>query len=355
MKIIIFGLTMSSSWGNGHATIWRGLCAAMARRGHAIIFYERDVPYYAAHRDQENPEGVDLRLYDTWEKAVATALSEIPGTEAAIVTSYCPDGISAAELVLEHCRGLKVFYDLDSPVTLERLAKGESLSYIGNGGLAGFDLVMSYTGGIALDELRRKLGAKRTVPLYGSVDPRVHQPVPVPEVCRADLSYLGTYADDRQEALRSLFIDPARKLPDKSFLIGGSLYPPDFPWTRNMFYLRHVAPPDHSHFYCSSRLTLNVTRGAMASMGYCPSGRLFEAASCGIPILSDYWDGMDKFFTPGSEILIASDTAQAIETLSMPVRELETIGRAARERALRDHTAEVRAAEMETILETTRG
>lgn len=349
MKLVIFGLTVSSSWGNGHATIWRGLCRALAQRGHKIVFFERDVPYYAEHRDLTDPPGVDLVLYSDWESASLLGRKHLSDADAGIVTSYCPDGIAASELVLSSRVDLHVFYDLDAPVTLESLDSGQPLSYVGGRGFRDFDLVLSYTGGKALDALRERLGARRVAPLYGSVDPAVHQPSPpVPEYA-ATLSYLGTYAEDRQERLKSLFIEPARSLPQHRFVIGGSMYPQDFPWTENIFFRRHVPPPDHPAFYCSSALTLNVTRKAMADMGYCPSGRLFEAAACGTPILSDHWEGLDSFFTPGAEILIAKTTKDAVESIMMPREELSRIARAARERTLEEHTADRRAVQLEQL------
>lgn len=350
MRIVIFGLTISSSWGNGHATIWRGLCSSLARRGHEIVFYEKDVPYYAKNRDMADPPGIRLRLYREWDEAKKESLADVQKADVSMVTSYCPDGIAASEHVLAYSKGLRVFYDLDTPVTLEALARGERVPYIGSSGFAGFDLVLSFTGGEALVEMRNRLGAKKAAPLYGSVDPEVHRPVDVPEMCRVDFSYLGTYAADRQAALESLFVRTARKLPGKTFLICGSLYPPDFPWAQNIFYIPHIAPPGHSRFYCASRLTLNVTRGAMARMGYCPSGRLFEAAACGTPVISDNWEGLDHFFEPAREIILAAGTEDATAAIEMSQAELAAISRAARERVMREHTAERRAVQFEALI-----
>lgn len=356
MKLVIFGLAVSSSWGNGHATLWRGLCKALARRGHHVVFFERDVPYYAAHRDLTAlPGGGRLVLYPDWREAVPAARRQLADADAAMVTSYCPDGIAAADLVLDSAVPVRAFYDLDTPVTLARLEAGEPVGYIGPRGLAEFDLVLSYTGGAALGRLATRLGARRVVPLYGSVDPELHRPVPAAERYRADLSYLGTYAEDRQAALEALFVAPARRLPDRRFLIGGAQYPETFPWTVNIFFVRHVPPPEHPAFYGSSRLTLNVTRHAMAAMGYCPSGRLFEAAACGVPILSDGWDGLDAFFTPGSEILVARGTEDALDALRAGDAELARIARAARDRTLAEHTAGHRAAALEAALENVAG
>ena len=350
MKVVIFGLTISSSWGNGHATLWRGLCNALARLGHRVVFFERDVPYYAAHRDLRAIPGGKLVLYPDWDEVLPAAQRELADADVAMVTSYCPDGIAASDAVLSS-RALHVFYDLDTPVTLARVAAGESLSYIGPGGLREFDLVLSYTGGGALSALQSELGARRVAPLYGSVDPQVHRPVPAVETFRGDLTYLGTYAADRQDALELLFIAAARQRPECRFVIGGAGYPHAFPWTPNIFFVRHLPPPDHAAFFSSSRLTLNVTRAAMARMGYCPSGRLFEAAACGAPMISDWWDGLDSFLAPGSEILVARETADTVATLGMSDEELSRIAWRARERTLAEHTADQRARDLVSILE----
>lgn len=351
MKLIIFGLAVSSSWGNGHATLWRGLCGALARRGHHVVFYERDVDYYAIHRDLFELPGGRLVLYPSWDDIVANAQQELRGADAAIVTSYCPDGVAASELILDSPIPARVFYDLDTPVTLARLGAGERVDYIGPRGLADFDLVLSYTGGTALDELCRRLGARRVAPLYGSVDPGVHRPAPAVERYRADLSYLGTFAADRQQALEELFVAPARACPDRRFVLGGACYPTDFPWTSNIFFVRHLPPGEHPAFFGSSRLTLNVTRAAMAAMGYCPSGRLFEAAACGTPVISDAWEGLDSFFTPGHEILIARRRDDVCDALRLGDAELTRIAAAARERALTEHSAACRAEELVRLLE----
>jgi spore maturation protein CgeB len=351
MKLVIFGLTISSSWGNGHATLWRGLCRALAGRGHQIVFFEKDVAYYAAHRDFSGIPGVALVLYLNWETVRPAAEKALADADVAMVTSYCPDGTAASEALFSSPVRLRTFYDLDTPVTLRKIRDGAPVAYIGPRGLRDFDLVFSYTGGRALAELRVRLGAQRVAPLYGSVDPIAHRPEAGAEVYRADLSYLGTYAEERQETLVRLFIEPSRRLPERRFVLGGSQYPEDFPWTKNIFYMKHVPPPAHSAFYSSSALTLNVTRGVMAEMGYCPSGRLFEAAACGTPILSDDWEGLDRFFEPGREILIARTTEEAIDAIEAPREKLAQMAKAARERILNGHTAEHRADDFEKALE----
>jgi spore maturation protein CgeB len=352
MMIVVFGLTISSSWGNGHATLWRGLCRALAARGHRTVFYEQDVPYYAMNRDFTEVSGGELVLYAEWQDIRSRAARDLRDAEVAMVTSYCPHGLEATDLVREARRPLRLFYDLDTPVTLSRLSRGEAITYIGPHGLGDFDLVLSYTGGAALDRLQADLGARRVAPLYGHVDPDVHRPVdPIPRFV-SDFSYLGTYAEDRQAALEALFITPARRRPERRFLIGGAQYPQDFPWTDNIFFVRHLPPPEHPAFFASSRLTLNVTRQAMAEMGWCPSGRLFEAAACGAPILSDWWEGLDAFFEPGRDILVGRTSEDAVAALDLGDAELKRIAASARERVLAEHTSAKRARDFEAAVES---
>ncbi|HLH94871.1 MAG TPA: glycosyltransferase [Xanthobacteraceae bacterium] len=354
MKIVVFGLTISSSWGNGHATLWRGLCRALARHGHRVVFFERDVPYYAMNRDLFAVPGGELILYSEWAEIRAKAQDEITDADASIVTSYCPDGVAATELVSGATRAVRVFYDLDSPVTLSRLSRGERVAYLGVRGLADFDLVLSFTGGAALDELQHRLGARTVMPLYGHVDPEVHRRVASVAHYHADLSYLGTHSVDRQAALSELLIEPARRCPQHRFLIGGAQYPQDFPWAPNIFFVRHLPPSEHRAFFSSSRLTLNVTREPMARMGWCPSGRLFEAAACGTAILSDTWEGLETFFLPGEEIFATRGSDDVIAALDLDEAEIKRVGEAARERTLSEHTSERRSFELVAALEKAR-
>lgn len=350
MKLVVFGLTISSSWGNGHATLWRGLCRALAAQGHQVTFFEKDVSYYAGARDYWEIPGGHLVLYADWQDVQRLAQRELESADAAIITSYCPDALAWKDPVLES-PALHVFYDLDTPVTLGRLMRGEEVPYIGPGGLADFDLVLSFTGGRALEILRDELGARRVAPLYGHADPDVHRRVPLNAAYRSDLSYLGTYAADRQRALEMLFVEPARARPNLRFAIGGAQYPQDFPWSGNIYFVRHLPPGEHAAFFSSSRLTLNITRQDMAAMGWCPSGRLFEAALCGTPVLTDGWPGLDAFFEPESEIITAATAADSIAALDRSDVELDQIAKRARARVLDEHTSAHRARELVSLLD----
>jgi spore maturation protein CgeB len=351
VKIVVFGLAVSSSWGNGHATLWRGLARALHRRGHQLIFFERDQPFYAAHRDLVDVPGMVLVIYPGWDAVRARAAAAVADADLAMVTSFCPDARPASTLVLSSRAAVRCYYDLDTPITLAALDRGEPVFYLPEQGLADFDLVLSYTGGRALEAQRERLGARRTAPLYGSVDPEVHRPAPAREEFAGDLSYLGTYAADRQAALEALLVEAATRLPARRFVIGGAQYPATFPWRSNIFFVQHLPPADHPAFYASSPLTLNVTRAPMAALGHCPSARLFEAAACGVPVLSDAWEGLDRFFTPGEEMLVARDADQVVAAMDLGPAALARMGRRARERTLEQHTAERRVLELEEILD----
>lgn len=352
MHIVIFGLTVSSSWGNGHATLWRALLKALASRGHSATFYERDVSYYADTRDNWiPPENITLRIYTSFDDVRDEAARELNIADLALFTSYCPDGPAAARLILDSRASIKCFYDLDTPVTLSALRSGESVAYLPADGLGAFDLVLSYTGGKALTELRTRLGAQTVAPLYGSVDPEAHFPVPPLEQFRATLSYLGTYAADRQQALEVLFLEPARRLPHLRFQLAGAQYPDVFSSVQNVAFVPHLPPQLHPAFFSSCRATLNITRSVMARYGYCPSGRLFEAAASGTPILTDGWNGLEMFFTPGEEILRVNTAEDVVRALSLPDAGLRRVADAARRRVLANHTAERRVMELEGICE----
>ena len=351
MKIVIFGLTMSSSWGNGHATLWRGLCRALATLGHECVFFERDVPYYAQARDCTALPYVDLQLYSQWTDARPRIAEVLETADAAIVTSYCPDALAAAQEIFDADPAVTVFYDLDTPVSLSLLQAGGSVDYIDASGLSSYDLVLSYTGGAALEQLSSLLRARHVAPLYGHVDPQTHRPVAATQRYRCDLSYLGTYAADRQHTLEQLFVAPARMRAQQRFMIAGAQYPQDFPWSSNIYFVRHLPPAEHAAFFCSSRLTLNVTRRAMAQLGWCPSGRLFEAAACAVAVLSDEWAGLSHFYTPGAEILVVGEASDALAALDLADHEIRRIGIAARERTLDCHTSLHRAQELIALLE----
>ncbi len=345
LKWVFLGLTLSSSWGNGHATTYRGLLRALAARGHSILFLERDVPWYAAHRDSVVIPGVKLALYSTLSDLEARFRASIAEADVVVVGSFVPEGREVGARVSNWARGTRAFYDLDTPVTVEALEQHDSCEYLARAQLRDYHLYLTFTGGPIVDRLEQ-LGASSARPLYCAVDPVVHHPVSVD--LRWDLGYLGTYSPDRQPPLEELLLTPARGRPTRAFVVAGPLYPPTVDWPANVQRLEHVAPLEHSRFYCQQRLTLNLTRADMRDYGYAPSVRLFEAAACGATIVTDVWDGLDLFFEPRREVLLAAtaaDVEHALDALSEADR--HAIGAGARARVLAFHTAAHRAATLE--------
>ena len=350
MKITIFGLTISSSWGNGHATPYRAILKALRRQGHNVSFYEKDVPYYAKHRDFDECGYCDLILYSDWESVRTAALASAADSDAVICASFCPEGTRIIDEVLDLKQPLKVFYDLDTPVTLASLERGET-PYLRRGQIRHFDLYLSFTGGNTIDELISQWDARMAKPLYGCVDIESYSRVHVPQQYCCDLSYMGTYAADRQQKLETLFLEPARQLPSKQFVLAGSMYPWQWQWPANVRRFEHVSPGDHPALYSSSRLTLNITRNDMARWGYCPSGRFFEAAACGTPIITDWFEGLDYFFDCKRELLIANRVEAVIAAINLSDSELTALAARARERTLQQHNGEQRAKELIAAME----
>ena len=350
MKITIFGLTLSSSWGNGHATPYRALLRALHRLGHHVDFYERDAPYYAKRRDLPSPDFCHLRLYSTWDEIRPLALRDAADSDVVIHASFCPEGARIIDDLAGISRPLRVFYDLDTPVTLSRTKESQA-DYLRADQIPSFDLYLSWCGGTILKDLEQRWHAQRALPLYGCVDPDIHTRVDVPEPYRCLLSYMGTYSPDRQQRVESLFLEPARQSANDVFVLAGSMYPPGVSWPANVRRFEHVSPHDHPALYSGSRFTLNLTRDSMAAGGYCPSGRLFEAAACGTPILSDWFEGLDHFLTPGEEILIAHDTSDVLHSLTFDDEQLTAIATRARDRTLAEHTGDNRARQLLSYLE----
>ncbi|SEM57959.1 Spore maturation protein CgeB [Sphingomonas gellani] len=343
MRLVVLGLSLSSSWGNGHATTFRALLKAFAARGHDILFLERDVPWYAAHRDLPDPDFCTLCFYKDVDD-LARFTPEIAGADAVIVGSYVPDGVAVAHFVREHAV-TTAFYDIDTPVTLAKLDRND-FEYLSPEVIPGYDVYLSFTGGPTLTRIERQYGSPAARALYCSVDRQAYRPLDVSK--RWDLSYLGTYSDDRQPTLERLLIQTARAMPDKRFVVAGPQYPGTIAWPDNVERIEHLPPSEHAEFYSASRFTLNVTRADMIAAGWSPSVRLFEAAACGCPIISDRWEGIDSLLQPGTEIILADTTDAVIEALS--AADGATIGEAARARVLAEHTANHRAAELEAYL-----
>ena len=342
MRIVFLGLSITSSWGNGHATNYRALVRALRDRGHDVLFLERDVPWYAAHRDA--PAAGEL--YASVDELRERFAGDVADADLVVIGSYVPDGVGVAEWALAAAGGAVAFYDIDTPVTLAKLAAGDA-EYLVPDLVPRFDLYLSFTGGPTLRVLEERWGARRARTFYCLVDERLYRPLEVERRWR--LGYLGTYSHDRQPAVERLLLAPARQLPNERFVVAGPQYPRAVRWPANVEHLDHLAPAEHPAFYAAQAFTLNVTRADMLRAGWSPSVRLFEAAACAVPVISDAWDGLERFFVPGTEILIADDARQVVRYLTqIGEEERRAIGERARRRVLAEHTAQRRAEELET-------
>jgi spore maturation protein CgeB len=345
LKIVILGLSITSSWGNGHATTYRSLMRELSKRGHSVLFLERNTQWYADNRDLPCPPYGRTVVYENMSELKRRFTGEIRSADLVMVGSYVPNGTTVGEWVVRTARGITAFYDIDTPVTLSLLEKGDC-SYLSPELIPHYHLYLSFTGGPVLGRLEREYGSPRPRPLYCSVDPEEYLPQKHPE--RWDLGYMGTYSRDRQLALERLMFAPARRCPSARLVVAGAQYPRTIRWPVNVQRIEHLPPARHGRFYAEQRFTLNLTRALMVEAGYSPSIRLFEAAACGRPIISDWWDGLDQFFEPGEEILVAEkseDVVQYMRDVSDAERLL--IGARARARVLAMHTAAHRAAELE--------
>lgn len=344
LRIVVLGLSLSSSWGNGHATTYRSLLKALAARGHDILFLERDVPWYAAARDLEKPDYCRLEFYESLQDLEGFR-DLISTADVVVVGSYVPDGTAVGQFVQNIARGIVAFYDIDTPVTIEALASG-SCKYLSDRVIRGYDLYLSFTGGPILRQIEAKYGVPFARALYCSVDPEIY--APSQHSFRWDLSFLGTYSPDRQPTLHRLLIEPARRAPHLRFAVAGAQYPNDIDWPKNVERIPHVPPNEHPAFYAASRFTLNVTRAEMVRIGFSPSVRIFEAAATGTAIISDPWPGLDSILQIGPEILIATRPEDVLAILlSTPDSRRRRIAQAARRRVLASHTSQSRAQEFE--------
>ena len=345
MRIVLLGLSITSSWGNGHATNYRALVRALTARGHDVLFLERDVPWYAAERDLPEPPWGTTRLYGSLDELRAEYGDAVRDADVVVVGSYVPDGVAVGEWVVATAGGLSAFYDIDTPVTLAKLARGD-FEYLTPQLVRAFRLYLSFTGGPTLDRIEQQLGSPCARAFHCLVDPDAY---PVLDAERRwDLGYLGTYSDDRQPALERLLLEPARRDPALRCVVAGPSYPADVAWPSNVERIEHLAPADHPAFYAAQRFTVNVTRADMVAAGWSPSVRLFEAAACAVPVISDAWDGLDTFFVPAEEIVIAHGSDDVLRTLTgTSDAARRSMGQRARERVLAQHTADRRAAEFE--------
>jgi spore maturation protein CgeB len=359
LDIVVLGLSLTSSWGNGHATTYRALLSGLAEEGHRVLFLERDVPWYADQRDLPDPDFCDLALYRTLPELFGRFARRLARADAVIVGSYVPEGAALIDRLLDEGVRPLLFYDIDTPVTLAALDRGEH-QHLRPDQIPRLAAYLSFSGGEVLRHLESGRGARRAEALYCAADTDRYLHAP-DRIARWDLGYLGTYSEDRQPGLERLLLEPARRLPDRRFVVAGPMYPPDIDWPGNVERIEHLPPARHAAFYNAQRFTLNVTRADMRRMGWSPSVRLFEAAACGTPVISDGWRGLTELFPDGEAILVARDTDDVIRALTaMPECRRQAIGQAARARVLRWHSGRARARQLarvlsELVVETTEG
>jgi spore maturation protein CgeB len=348
LKIVLLGLSITSSWGNGHATTYRGLVRELVARGHDVLFLERDKPWYASARDLPHPPYGRTVLYRSVDELKKKFAADVRRADVVIVGSYVPNGVTVGEWVTKTARGVTAFYDIDTPITLAMLDEANEL-YLSAELVRRYHLYLSFTGGPVLQRLERDYGAAMARPLYCSVDPAEYF-FEQSEV-RWDLGYMGTYSSDRQAALENLMFDTARRRSECKMVIAGAQYPSTIRWPSNVLRIEHLPPARHRAFYGQQKFTLNLTRALMIRAGYSPSVRLFEAAACACPIISDRWKGLEQFLKPGKEILIADSSDQVLDYLTqISAAERARIGRKARARIIAAHTPAHRAAELEEYL-----
>jgi spore maturation protein CgeB len=341
LDIVVLGLSLRSAWGNGHATTYRALLRALEARGDRVLFLERDAPWYANNQDASAELPGRLELYEGVADLKEQHAATIASADLVIVGSYVPDGIEVGAWVQRIATGVVAFYDIDTPVTLAALERGQC-RYLRADLIPSYDLYLSFTGGPTLDVLQHRHGAPMAVPLYCSADPDRYFPDSQPPAY--DLGYMGTYSDDRQPGIERMLLQPAREWPQGRFVIAGPQYPDTIAWPTNVARIEHLAPSAHRDFYNRQRFTLNVTRADMVAVGWSPSVRLFEAAACATPIVSDPWPGLDALFRRDEEILISVTGGEVLPWLrGMPDEQRLRIGEAARRRFLAEHTPAHRA------------
>ncbi|AWK86970.1 CgeB family protein [Azospirillum thermophilum] len=359
MKIVIFGLTNGYREETGHGARWRALVQALASRGHRVVAVERladpaaqsaDPMAGGAAVDWAIPGG-DRLAYRDWDEISAEAARQSDDAAVALVVAHGPDAVAAAGLVLNSQAARKVLYDPETPSTVAALAAGEQAAHLPADGLSGFDMVLAAAGGSLLDSLRIRTGARDVAPLYPWIVPDLHRPADARQEFLGDLCCLAPDGTVLRKGLERLFLDPAQRLSRRRFVIAGSGLPDEVGRTANIKTVPDLPPRDRPAFLASSTLTLALVRDDARDAGWCPPARLLEAAACGVPIVSDRWEGLDSFFDPGREILAASQSDDVTTALMLPRSHLADLGARARRRVLAEHSAERRVQDLRSLLD----
>src|SRR5262245_23590282 len=346
LRIVILGMSITSSWANAHANTYRGLMRELVRRGHQVLFLERNVPWFAQNRDLPSTRYGRVELYSDLDQLQRLYGNEIRSADCVIVGSYVPDGIAIGEWVTSVANGITAFYDIDTPVTLANIDLDACL-YINRSSLRKYHLYLSFIGGPILHRLEKMYGSPMARVLYCSIDPSSF--FPEYQISRWGLGYIGTYPDDRH--LNELLLKPARTWKDGRFVVAEPKYAESISWPTNIQRIEDLPPQAHRDFYNSQKFTLNVTGSDMVKIGYSPSIHLLEAAACATPIITDNWPGLESIFRPNHEILVAETADDVLRFVrDIPNVKRCEIGWNARRRVLREHTAAQRAEALERYI-----
>ncbi len=352
MRIAFFGSSLVSAYWNGAATYYRGILRALSARGHRIDFYEPDAFERQQHRDMDDPDWAAVTVYPATDQGVRAALSSARSADLVVKAS----GVGVFDRLLESAVAgmraadrLVAFWDVDAPATLDRVHNDPADPFLPL--IPSYDMVFTYGGGAPVVDAYARLRAPQCIPIYNALDPETHFPVAADPRFAADLAFLGNRLPDRERRVEQFFLQPAASLPAMQFLLGGAGWG-DKPKPPNVRYLDHVYSRDHNAFNCTARAVLNVSRDSMARYGFSPATRVFEAAGAGACLITDYWEGIECFFEPGKEILVAREGAEVADHLrSLTADRATAIGAAAYRRALAEHTYAHRAALVEQALE----
>ena len=351
MKIAFYGSSLLSSYWNGAATYYRGLLRQLALRGYDIVFYEPDAFDRQKHRDMEPPPWACSVVYPATSEAVRHVIARAGEADIVVKASgvgVFDDVLLNGVMLAARADAVRIFWDVDAPATLAEI--GAAADHAVRRALPRLDYVLTYGGGNPVVQAYEALGARRCVPIYNALDPTTHYPVPREERFSADLSFLGNRLPDREARVEQFFLQPAAMLPDRSFLIGGNGWDTK-PMSANVRDLGHVYTRDHNAFNASPLAVLNIARDSMASTGFSPATRVFEAAGAGGCLITDAWEGLELFLQEGSEVLVARDGQDVVEhVLGLTRERARAIGRAACARILADHTYERRGVEVDGLL-----